>query len=108
MSARWNGKWMLSAAAVALIAGQGIIAQPTPKQSLLALSKHDHTFAIVDPTTLKVIAQSSRSDRIPTKSLPRPTAKPPTFRFTASAVITRSPSSISSRKKLCPTSTPAR
>ncbi len=58
MSARWNGKWMLSAAAVALIAGQGIMAQPTPKQSLLALSKHDHTLAIVDPTTLKVIARA--------------------------------------------------
>ncbi len=58
MSARWNGKWMLSAAAVALIAGQGIMAQPTPKQSLLALSKHDHTLAIVDPITLKVIARA--------------------------------------------------
>jgi YVTN family beta-propeller protein len=49
---------MVSAAAIVLIAGQGIMAQPTPQQSLLALSKHDHTLAIVDPTTLKVIARA--------------------------------------------------
>lgn len=30
----------------------------TPKQTLLALSKHDHTIAIVDPATLKVIAKA--------------------------------------------------
>jgi YVTN family beta-propeller protein len=32
-------------------------AQPTPKTALLALSKHDHTLSIVDPTTLHVVAQ---------------------------------------------------
>ena len=32
-------------------------AQNTPKESLLALSKRDHTLAIVDPATLKVIAK---------------------------------------------------
>ena len=32
-------------------------AQATPQRSLLALSKHDHTLAIVDPATLKVIAR---------------------------------------------------
>ncbi len=32
-------------------------AQPTPKRSLLALSKANHTLAIVDPTTLKIIAR---------------------------------------------------
>ena len=32
-------------------------AQSTPRQSLLALSKTDHTLAIVDPATLKVIAR---------------------------------------------------
>lgn len=58
MSGRRNRRWMLSAAAIVLIAGQGIMAQPTPQQSLLALSKHDHTLAIVDPTTLKVIARA--------------------------------------------------
>ena len=30
--------------------------QPTPRASLLVLSKHDHTLAIVDPVTLKVVA----------------------------------------------------
>ena len=33
-------------------------AQSTPARSLLALSKHNHTLAIVDPTTLKVIAKA--------------------------------------------------
>ena len=32
-------------------------AQPAPKKTLLALSKSDHTLAIVDPVTLKVIAR---------------------------------------------------
>jgi DNA-binding beta-propeller fold protein YncE len=32
--------------------------QPTPSQSLLVLSKHDHTLAIVDPSTLKVVARA--------------------------------------------------
>ncbi len=32
-------------------------AQATPRRSLLALSKHDHTLAIVDPASLKVIAK---------------------------------------------------
>ena len=58
MNARWNRKWIVTASSAALLAGQGIMAQPTPKQSLLALSKHDHTLAIVDPTTLQVIAKT--------------------------------------------------
>jgi len=41
----------------ALLASVGCLAQPTPKQSLLALSKTDHTLAIVDPATGKVIAK---------------------------------------------------
>ena len=32
-------------------------AQSTPKQALLALSKANHTLAIVDPATLKIIAK---------------------------------------------------
>ena len=32
-------------------------AQSTPKRSLLALSKTNHTLAIVDPATLKIIAK---------------------------------------------------
>ena len=38
--------------------GATLAAQSTPNRSLLALSKHDHTLAIVDPTTLKVIARA--------------------------------------------------
>ncbi|MHA4808981.1 YncE family protein [Flavitalea flava] len=37
--------------------GTVCVAQPTPKRSLLALSKTDHTLAIIDPGTLKVIAR---------------------------------------------------
>jgi YVTN family beta-propeller protein len=33
-------------------------AEPTPKQSLLVLSKRDHSLAIVDPSTLKVVARA--------------------------------------------------
>ncbi len=33
------------------------LAQSTPQRSLLALSKHDHTLAIVDPSNLKVVAR---------------------------------------------------
>ena len=32
-------------------------AQPTPKRSLLALSKTDHMLAVIDPTTLKILAR---------------------------------------------------
>ncbi len=35
-----------------------VMAQATPKQSLLVLSKHDHALAIVDPATLKVVARA--------------------------------------------------
>jgi YVTN family beta-propeller protein len=38
-------------------AANSCIAQSTPAQTLLALSKNDHTLAIVDPATLKVIAR---------------------------------------------------
>ncbi len=42
---------------VLLHAAPGCNAQPVSSQSLLALSKTDHTLAIVDPATLKVIAR---------------------------------------------------
>lgn len=45
-----------SFAATQLLIAQ--VAQPTPKQSLLVLSKHDHTLSIVDPSTLKVVASA--------------------------------------------------
>ena len=41
-----------------LLAAQFLAAQSTPKDLLLALSKHDHTLSIVDPQTLKVIARA--------------------------------------------------
>jgi YVTN family beta-propeller protein len=39
-----------------------LLAQSTPRESLLILSKHDHTLAIVDPATLKVIAKAPVGD----------------------------------------------
>jgi YVTN family beta-propeller protein len=44
--------------AVLGVASSTAAAQSTPNRSLLALSKHDHTLAIVDPATLKVIARA--------------------------------------------------
>lgn len=43
---------------IAFLGIASAVAQPTPQRALLALSKHDHTLAIVDPTTLKVIARA--------------------------------------------------
>src|SRR5258707_14007014 len=39
-----------------------LLAQSTPKESLLILSKHDHTLAIVDPATLKIVAKTPVGD----------------------------------------------
>jgi YVTN family beta-propeller protein len=41
-----------------LLAGSGAHAQATPNRALLALSKRNHTLAIVDPSTLQVIARA--------------------------------------------------
>jgi YVTN family beta-propeller protein len=49
-------KTALLLAALLCVAGTAH-AQSTPKRSLLALSKHDHTLAIVDVETLKVVAR---------------------------------------------------
>ena len=46
-----------AALAVFLSTAIGVVAQSTPSRSLLALSKHNHTLAIVDPKTLQVIAR---------------------------------------------------
>ena len=43
--------------AAVLAISSAAFAQSTPKESLLILSKHDHTLAIVDPASLKVIAK---------------------------------------------------
>src|SRR5262249_13038643 len=42
----------------ALLITSLLAAQSTPKEALLALSKQDHTLAIVDPVSLKVIAKA--------------------------------------------------
>ncbi len=44
-------------AAVLAVSCLHLSAQPTSKSSLLVLSKHDHTLAIVDPADLRVIAR---------------------------------------------------
>jgi YVTN family beta-propeller protein len=46
-----------AAIAASLYATIGVIAQPAPNRFLLALSKRNHTLAIVDPNTLQVIAR---------------------------------------------------
>lgn len=50
---RWLSMLPLAAVLLATVAA----AQPTPKTALLALSKQDHTLAIVDPGTLKAVAR---------------------------------------------------
>ena len=47
-----------AALALFLSAAIGVVAQSTPSRSLLALSKRNHTLAIVDPKTLQVIARA--------------------------------------------------
>jgi len=47
--------WALGACLLVLSPWAG--AQPTPKASLLALSKQDHTLAIIDPSNLQVLAR---------------------------------------------------
>src|SRR5579872_2641894 len=41
-----------------LFSAIGLASQSTPNRSLLALSKRNHTLAIVDPNTLQVIARA--------------------------------------------------
>jgi DNA-binding beta-propeller fold protein YncE len=43
---------------VVSFSGIGVSAQSTPSRALLALSKHNHTLAIVDPNTLQVVARA--------------------------------------------------
>ncbi len=44
--------------AIMICLAQGGLAQSRPQRTLLALSKSDHTLAMVDPATLKVIARA--------------------------------------------------
>jgi YVTN family beta-propeller protein len=48
---------MISAAAFACFSAAALWAASTPSPALLVLAKQDHTLAIVDPATLKVIAK---------------------------------------------------
>jgi len=54
-----NPQSLVACAALAtlLSAAIGVVAQSMPSRSLLALSKHNHTLAIVDPNKLQVIAR---------------------------------------------------
>lgn len=58
MNPRGNRLRIAGVAIASLIASLAAAAQATPSQSLLALSKHDHTLAIIDPATLRVIAKA--------------------------------------------------
>jgi YVTN family beta-propeller protein len=59
MPGRFASFVILSALAVSPFAVTSFaVAQPTPQQSLLVLSKRNHTLSIVDPGTLKVIAST--------------------------------------------------
>jgi YVTN family beta-propeller protein len=56
MRYKWISSLLLLAMFAALFVRMGT-GQSTPQRSLLALSKHNHTLAIVDPATLQVIAR---------------------------------------------------
>jgi DNA-binding beta-propeller fold protein YncE len=58
MNLRFNCALVVS---FAMLAGWGL-AQSAPKTALLALSKHDHTLAIVDPGSLRVLARTPVGD----------------------------------------------
>ncbi len=50
---------ILSVSAMMLLGlAQTAATQPSPRRALLALSKDDHTLAIVDPATLKIVAKA--------------------------------------------------
>lgn len=49
---------LAAASAITLCIIIGAVAQSPPARSLLALSKRNHTLAIVDPNTLQVIARA--------------------------------------------------
>ena len=54
-----HGKLLTAAASLAFLCfAIGAVAQSPPSRYLLALSKRNHTLAIVDPNTLRVIAQA--------------------------------------------------
>src|ERR1700678_505738 len=59
MRVGWTEVWVFMGTLAGLIcAPDPVVAQSTPQQTLLALSKHEHTLAIVDPATLQVIGRA--------------------------------------------------
>lgn len=48
---------VLSLILFSFLCAASVLAQSTPSPALLALSKHDHMLAIVDPVTLKIVAR---------------------------------------------------
>ena len=60
-----NPQSLVAGAALAalLSAAIGVVAQSTPSRSLLALSKRNHTLAIVDPNTDATPSQARRDSR---------------------------------------------
>jgi YVTN family beta-propeller protein len=55
---RRGSSWLICV----LIFATNFYGQSAPKESLLVLSKHDHTLAVVDPATLKVVAKMPVGD----------------------------------------------
>src|ERR1700760_3390128 len=59
MRSRNSQSFVTGALSAALLsAASGVVAQSTPARSLLALSKRNHTLAIVNPETLQVIGRA--------------------------------------------------
>lgn len=50
-------KWAVILFSITFLSATGCNAQSTPRKALLALSKADHTLAIVDPVSLKILAK---------------------------------------------------
>jgi len=57
MSAKLAIRIAAASSLLTLAFSAALLAQTTPRESLLILSKQDHTVAIVDPTTLKILAK---------------------------------------------------
>jgi len=51
-------KILLAPLALSVVLVPALVTAQSPKETLLALSKHDHTIAIVDPVSLKLIAKA--------------------------------------------------
>ena len=55
---RWKAFAVAASFGILISAVSPVCAQVTPQRALLALSKRDHTLAIVDPATLQIIARA--------------------------------------------------